>query len=140
MSETDRPLLDDDELTPAPITSSRATRHHKRRAQISIRAFVVSLFIPLAIFCILYLRWNYAFKAPGTKSSEPPSPIVGEGPKRDLKWLLHPEDHISRDPGIRRYSWNITKATIAPNGVEKEVFLINSTMTAISALQFGNEF
>ncbi|KAH8805453.1 iron transport multicopper oxidase fet3 [Xylogone sp. PMI_703] len=46
-------------------------------------------------------------------------------PERDLKWLLHPEDHVSRDPTVRHFSWNITKATRAPNGVRKDIFLIN---------------
>ncbi|KAN0090500.1 multicopper oxidase [Hyaloscypha variabilis] len=46
-------------------------------------------------------------------------------PERDLKVLLHPEDHVSRDPSTRQISWNITKAIITPNGVQKNVFLIN---------------
>jgi hypothetical protein len=45
--------------------------------------------------------------------------------KRDLGIFLHPEDHISREPNVLHFSWNITKATIAPDGVEKNVFLIN---------------
>jgi hypothetical protein len=133
MSETDIPLLGhNDELTPVRIHASSAT-HRSRRARISIQALAVSLFIPLLIFSILYLRWNYEFKAAGTTSTAPSSPILAGGPTRDLKSLLHPEAHISRDPGIRRFSWNITKATIAPNGVEKDVFLINSTITTLSA-------
>lgn len=47
---------------------------------------------------------------------------------RSLRWLLHPEDHVSRDPGVRHFSWNITKETIAPNGVKKDVFLINGAV------------
>jgi len=34
---------------------------------------------------------------------------------------------LSREPGVRHFSWNISNVTIAPNGVEKEVFLINGT-------------
>jgi hypothetical protein len=45
--------------------------------------------------------------------------------KRDFGIFLHPKDHILREPDVLRFSWNITKATIAPDGVEKDVFLIN---------------
>jgi hypothetical protein len=56
-----------------------------------------------------------------------PNPVINPGLERDLKFLLHPQDHVSRDAGIRVFSWNITKGVRAPDGVQKDVFLINST-------------
>ncbi|KAH8900175.1 hypothetical protein GQ53DRAFT_869529 [Thozetella sp. PMI_491] len=54
-----------------------------------------------------------------------PAVAPSDTPTRDLKIRLSPQKHVSREPGIQRYSWNITKETLAPNGVEKKVFLIN---------------
>jgi hypothetical protein len=100
---------------------------------------VVILLVPSSIFCILYLQWQYVFKAPEKQVAPAPVPIVVEGPKRDLKALLHPEHHVSRDPGVRTFSWNITKAKLTPNGVEKEVFLINGMLKWLqSAACYGD--
>lgn len=67
---------------------------------------------------VLYLlRLQYRLTAISLQSGES---------TRDLKILLHPEDHVSRGPGVTRYLWNITKGNIAPDGVHKDVFLINS--------------
>lgn len=105
-----------------------ATDHYKQRTGNCTRAFVVTLLsIPLTIFFIWYLQWLLDFEAPGSIPIEPPSLDSAAGPARDLKFVLHPEDHLSREPGIRHFSWNITKAIIAPNGVQKETFLINGT-------------
>ncbi|CAK7223437.1 hypothetical protein SBRCBS47491_005205 [Sporothrix bragantina] len=38
---------------------------------------------------------------------------------------LHPKDHIHREPQTIHLSWNITKARMAPDGVYREVILIN---------------
>jgi hypothetical protein len=45
--------------------------------------------------------------------------------KRDFGIFLHPEDHLSREPDVLHFSWKITKAIVAPDGVEKKVFLID---------------
>jgi hypothetical protein len=97
---------------------------YKTRIHTSIFVFVL-LTLPLTIVFVLYLQWHSFKGVPETLVTEQPQ--VG-GPERDLKSLLHPEDHVSRDPSIRNFSWNITKGTIAPNGVQKEVFLINGMM------------
>jgi hypothetical protein len=39
--------------------------------------------------------------------------------------LLHPEDHVSRNPGIVNLHWTITSGFRAPDGVKKRVYLIN---------------
>jgi hypothetical protein len=118
----------DNELPTKRWKNDIAGKHYNQRARICILAFVATiLLIPLTIFFILYLQWQSAFEATGSRLTELPGPVMVAGPERDLKRLLHPEDHVSRDPGIRRLSWTISKAKIAPNGVEKDVFLINGT-------------
>jgi hypothetical protein len=103
-------------------------RHFCQRVRFRTLVFVLTLlFIPLTILFILYLQWHSAFEAPRAEMAEPFDPVMALGPERDLKFLLHPQDHVSRDPGIRHFSWNITKGMIAPDGVQKDVFLINST-------------
>lgn len=38
---------------------------------------------------------------------------------------LHAEDHIFREPVAHHYTWHVTKAYRRPDGVKKEVYLIN---------------
>ena len=85
------------------------------------------LLIPLTIIFVFYQQWNFGFESSAPGLSRHQDHAQESGNERDLKWLLHPEDHVFRASGTRRFSWNITKATIAPNGVEKNVFLINGT-------------
>jgi hypothetical protein len=118
----------DNELPTKRWKNDIAAHHYNSRARIWALAFVATiLLIPLTIFSILYLQWQSAFESPGSKLTKPLDPVLVTGPDRDLKLLLHPEDHVSRESGIINFSWNITKAKIAPNGVEKDVFLINGT-------------
>ncbi|KAF8849971.1 hypothetical protein BDZ45DRAFT_771129 [Acephala macrosclerotiorum] len=80
--------------------------------------------MPLITFFILYLQWHSP-QATGSSLATPLDLDTTAELAKDLKLLLHPEDHVSRGPGIRRFLWNITKAWIAPNGVLKDVFLVN---------------
>ncbi|KAJ9634741.1 hypothetical protein H2204_006190 [Knufia peltigerae] len=43
----------------------------------------------------------------------------------DLRVILHPEEHVSRPPTTLVYNWTITKGHRWPDGVSKEVYLIN---------------
>jgi hypothetical protein len=43
----------------------------------------------------------------------------------NLALELHPKDHIHRDPRKHHYTWNITSGLRAPDGVVKELYLIN---------------
>ena len=131
MSETEGSLVGhDDELTRLYSKEDIAGRWRKNHWRSYIFSVVATLSIPVIIFFVLYLQWNVAFKPPSTglaeltqPNNDPPEPVVT--PPRDLKIVLHPEDHITRAPNTRHLLWNVTKSTIAPNGVEKDVFLIN---------------
>lgn len=102
----------------------KVRKHHRWYLCFSVFTVTI-LLIPLATLFILYLRWQSSFQVPAPIQTTPPELDAATGPQRDLKFLLHPESHVSRDPGIRHFLWNITKARIAPNGVYKDVFLIN---------------
>ncbi|KAH8892839.1 hypothetical protein GQ53DRAFT_793693 [Thozetella sp. PMI_491] len=88
--------------------------NHRRRGWPSIQMLALGLLIV------------EAFKTPTTQATEPAEAATEPGPQRDLAVLLHPEEHLSRDPGLRQFTWNITKESRAPDGVKKEVFLINN--------------
>ena len=53
-------------------------------------------------------------------SSSPPAL-----PQDDPVIYLHPEDHIHREPQTIHLAWNITRGELAPDGVIREVILIN---------------
>ncbi|KAH8648436.1 iron transport multicopper oxidase fet3 [Xylariales sp. PMI_506] len=127
MSGSNSPLIgDDEELVAARWRTDKATGQQRRKARISIHVVVLTLLTPLTVLLILYLQWQSAFWIPTVNPVQSTDSIAAKGPLRDLKVLLHPEENISRPPSIRKYSWNITKSIITPNGVEKEVFLINN--------------
>jgi len=125
---------DDDQIT-KQYKQGVASRRYNQRSQVYSRALIGSFSLILSIIIVLFfLQWNTAFEILGSNLREHSDPVMvtGPGPERDLKFMLYPEEHVSRDPGIRKLSWNITKATRAPDGVEKDVFLINGTSNAIS--------
>lgn len=134
--DSSRSLLGHDDVLPIQrpkedISDPNFNRRHRIWSITHLLISLTSLLITLTIFFILGRQWHAEFEAPG-----PAAPTLSghldstqePGHERNLKWLLHPEDHVSRAPGIRHFSWNITKATIAPNGVKKDVFLINGTI------------
>lgn len=47
--------------------------------------------------------------------------------KKDPVIVLHPEDHTHRESQTIHLSWNITKGRIAPDGVSRDVIMINGT-------------
>ncbi|KAF5618091.1 L-ascorbate oxidase [Fusarium tjaetaba] len=56
----------------------------------------------------------------GLSSSRPGDDATGH-----LGYRLHPEDHASRPPTTLSFNWTITAGTRSPNGVEKQVYLVN---------------
>ncbi|KAJ9156673.1 Multicopper oxidase [Pleurostoma richardsiae] len=91
---------------------------------------VGSLLIVLSAFFVLFLQWHADVAITLGKQPEVPTEADTNGeifitPQRDLKALLHPEDHVSREPRINYLSWNITSSELAPDGVVKRVLLIN---------------
>ena len=121
--DSSRSLLGHDDGLPVQLRKEDdASRGFNRRPLIWAVSLLLTLLI---IFFVLDRRWYAVLDATGPDLPEHLDVAQQPGNERDLKWLLHPEDHVSRDPCVRHLSWNITKAMISPNGVKKEVFLIN---------------
>ncbi|KAG0647113.1 Cell surface ferroxidase fetC [Hyphodiscus hymeniophilus] len=89
-----------------------------------IWATTISLIISIS-FIVLYSQWHSQSQASASKMLQYADPVQEPRVEGNLKSLLHPEDHVSREPAVRGLQWNITKARMAPNGVRKDVFLIN---------------
>jgi hypothetical protein len=129
-----RGLLGSHENEPAMMhwkqNSAAHHRAHRRRL-----CFFTATFLAVSSICFFtYLQWQYAYGVPQRMPAESFSHLAPAEPKNDLKLLLHPDAHVSRAPSVRQYSWNVTKARIAPDGVEKDVFLINGMDTCSHAM------
>lgn len=44
---------------------------------------------------------------------------------QQLAIALHPEEHVWRDAKTLHFHWNVTLGTMSPDGVEKQVYLVN---------------
>jgi hypothetical protein len=140
MSEVDESLLGHrSDLAAARWRYEGAARHHTHKGWRCTLALAVTLLFTLSALFTVFLRWNSALKTAETTKTDPLNLAAVREPERDLGFLLHPEDHVSREPGVRRFVWNITKATIAPDGVQKEVFLINSLSHCIQTSDLEGE-
>lgn len=49
-------------------------------------------------------------------------------PAKQLAIPLHPEKHVSRGAKTLEFHWNVTLGTMAPDGVEKHVYLVNGLL------------
>lgn len=91
----------------------------------------VLILTPLLLSIVLFVVYFRDVAKPldlvAGNTTTKPQITANKGMKRDFGIFLHPEDHVLREPNVLRLSWNITKAIIAPDGVEKNVFLINGT-------------
>ena len=125
----------DSELPRRHWIADVATRNFQCRRL--IWATTASL-VTLTFLIVLYPQWYSYFRAPVPKLLKSPDSAQRPGLERDLKWLLHLEDHLSREPAVRHFQWNITKASIAPNGVAKDVFLINGIVNFFLSMRFGS--
>jgi hypothetical protein len=126
-----RPLLGHDDDSPMQRGEEgfvdRKPNYRGRAGAIGLLLILGTSLISLVVYFALNRQWN------GLAEFEPKLAdhlglSQGLDTERSLRWLLHPESHVSRDPGVRHLSWNITKATIAPNGVKKDVFLVNGVV------------
>jgi hypothetical protein len=93
-----------------------------------------SLMIVSTALLIFHTRWTTSlvpFKGPPSPSfkandAHESNPAAGPASRNDsVEINLHPEEHIFRDPTTIRHIWNITSSRVAPDGVSKDVFLIN---------------
>lgn len=119
---------DNDEEQAQWPPASRRPPSRWQRVRISLGRLVTPVFtimIALAVVMALFmLLTNGSLSMPslGGGSSDTPKAHLTE---KDPVIVLHPEDHIHRGAQKINLSWNITKGRIAPDGVFRDVILIN---------------
>lgn len=55
-----------------------------------------------------------------------PKPVE-DTPEIDDRFMLHPENHIHRQPKTISLQWNVTKEAHRPDGVLRDIYFINGT-------------
>ncbi|OAA57414.1 iron transport multicopper oxidase fet3 [Niveomyces insectorum RCEF 264] len=108
--------------------------------------FGTVLVVAASTVFVLYVFFHAAFEAttslpttspatslPPPPPPPPPPPLSSTTPSRDLRAVLHPQDHVARKPTVAHLSWNISKVALAPDGVEKDVIVINGKWLSQSA-------
>lgn len=132
-----------------------------RRGHNAVFVFASGLFTILLSLFMLYVfsRTTTAVPATGdhTEHDEQPSPVaatttetpvdhftpiptptvepeVRPDPVQENGFVLSPKDHIDREPQTLRLTWNVTRELREPDGVEKQVYLINGRRTRATAL------
>lgn len=65
------------------------------------------------------------------------SHLTAPGVEDDLNdlYVLHPEQHVYRDPITIRMTWNVTMDQRAPDGVMRPVYLINGEVSQHNIVQ-----
>lgn len=58
-------------------------------------------------------------------ASPPPAPLQ---PGAEI--ILHPEDHVLRQPQVIKHTWNVTSSRMSPDGVSKDIILVNGMLLA----------
>lgn len=121
----------DNMLADKDVESSEASPRLDKNRSWSTATLILGLILlisSLSIFAVYHKSRFVRFPGPElTGFTEENIVHAGIHPdlKRQMTIYLHPEEHSSHEPETRYFLWNITKATVAPDGVEKEVFLIN---------------
>lgn len=110
-SEHAEPLLGEQKSDEDPYVGEPAVRK-RARWRCGFLVPVLTVLTALAVTSALFMLLTYTPRAPATSES-------------DIKLVLHPEDHVSREPRVVRLSWNISKARLSPDGVQRDVILVN---------------
>ncbi|KAJ4138626.1 hypothetical protein NW768_002476 [Fusarium equiseti] len=84
----------------------------RRPCSTRLRAGFLCILLLLALGLVAILR---------TTRTEPPA----DGDPKQLAYLLHPQEHASRPPTTLVFNWTITSGLRSPDGVEKQVYLVN---------------
>ncbi|OKL62992.1 hypothetical protein UA08_01788 [Talaromyces atroroseus] len=112
----------------SPLESKEYAVPHARYQACWKAAMPVLITIPLIlalVFFVIDFRDQYMLPVP-EKADLLDSSATDAGSGRNVEFFLHPENHVSRTQDVLHFSWNISKATITPDGVNKEAFLVNN--------------
>lgn len=92
----------------------------RREAYLSVTAVL----LVIGVYTWLYVGpYHVRFRVPQHISHHGSSDVIHED--SNLAILLRPQDHTHREPKTIYYVWNITSGLRAPDGVTKQVYLIN---------------
>lgn len=101
----------------------------KRRRERSIRIRVIPMILPLVIFAVALSGINFwIIRNRQARDSKQgilfqTSKVIHSG---TVGILLHPENHVNRGSRILQHDWVVTSGIRSPDGVQKQVYLINS--------------
>lgn len=97
-----------------------------RRSRTTKWSDLSSWIFPISVlFVCLLLVFVFLTSLKKLYSPSPLSNIRHDSPDEPLGIVLHPTSHIHRTPKTIVQSWNITSESRSPDGVEKQVYLIN---------------
>ncbi|KAK4945723.1 hypothetical protein LTR10_015071 [Elasticomyces elasticus] len=114
---------------PSPLHGKATSTSSHWRAKLAY--VVLSLLVFGSLGTYLVGQWtSFSWKAGNHAKANfgYEQPEEGYHSPGDLRIILHPEDHVSRPPTTLTYSWIITKGYRSPDGVRKEVYLINDQL------------
>lgn len=114
--EEDRRLLDE-----SSAVEPRSHKYDVEAKGTTTRSNGTSLWVSLGfVFVALLLTLPFLGYMRHVKVSSETS-----SPAKQLAIPLHPELHVSRGAKKLEFHWNVTLGTMAPDGVEKQVYLVN---------------
>ncbi|KAH7400450.1 multicopper oxidase family protein [Cadophora sp. MPI-SDFR-AT-0126] len=123
-NEPSRQFLGNEEIFAHPFEPRPDNLHRHRDASRWLRPLgwlFGIIFIAVVIsnsLSILLWKSTTLFTSEATSDESNPT-------GRKLGIELHPEDHVSRHPTTITHHWNITSGVRYPDGVRKEVYLVN---------------
>ena len=121
------------------ISLMRHDRKKARPACVLAGVAAAGLCITALALWLTYILWFMSLDSPlhgdvsaatPAKAPAPSSLPLDIGDAQDAEGLfqLHPEDHVHRDPKTIRLVWNVTQETLSPDGVVKNVYMINGML------------
>lgn len=91
----------------------------RRPCSIRLRAGFIFMILALALSLVAILHTRR-------------TPPVDNREAKQLAYLLNPQKHASRPPTTLVFNWIITSGLRSPDGVEKQVYLVNGKMTFVN--------
>ncbi|KAJ3494552.1 hypothetical protein NLG97_g4007 [Lecanicillium saksenae] len=108
-----------------------ASPRQSKPQRLSLCGGLVLLLATATLYAVVALRYSHAASLPfswitpqhGTAGTT--YPISDKQGEDSDRFALHPELHISRSPRTLRFDWNVTRQPARPDGVLRDVYLIN---------------
>ncbi|EXJ62675.1 hypothetical protein A1O7_03113 [Cladophialophora yegresii CBS 114405] len=110
------------ELTPPRDQSTTAGKPPSWLPNTACYVVVLLIFVLLAAFLFASIEGRPWIKGQNTTTTETHGKEQHHG---GIGMVLHPESHVSRPPATLCFDWRVTKAFRSPDGVRKEVYVIN---------------